>query len=1702
MGEITTEQPRIDPLAQLREEWDAGVFEGFQEPEAKDIDEMAYQMAIRGFNADAGLEELFVKSRGPLSAQNRLLYQMRHAHWETKKPLRDLASMYASLEGAHIMEKELRRIPAEDRPLFLAMVNEAARPIERTALGKSATAFLRGGRNTAFNIRSFAGTYEAEVQKVVEQLNPAVGFAVKHRKVFEQMGRQLLGAKAMKTRTQEQTEQDFVDQARDIRESRDPITSENIVARGWYAALQSMTPMAASMGMGGVGGAAFWTAQIAPQRRREYIHEGMDPEIATKAALLAGLLEGAVEMVGRQAPASVRQTLQRAVMHRVVEFAKESGEEPVQEFIGQGIEYIAAKVAKEMGKEAPEIGGEDIMRDVIQAAKEAPFAVMWLAAPGAALELATVGQPVEARKPRALGEPARAKEYEEVGKLEGYVPFAEVSAKREEALRAERPVKEAPAPEPAIAPEAEVAAPEPTAPPEPLPAEPIREEAKPVPAEKPSRQQRLATVNEQIEGWRAQQDLTQRLLKNKDLSEEQRKTGEEAIEFAGQMIEGLRKQRAEIEADELTEAPVEPVTAETMALPTLEEPPRAEPEAIKPEALTPAQEKLMDQFRGIARKVREEKRALTRGEHTLLQGAAALYGTSESRGEKGNRLGHLAQRLLATLPEPVTTQRMALPMAEEAPPVREAPRVAEVPPVEPEAPTVIPAAEIAPAPAPIPAIREMGPTEFKGPEGRQKYIDARKDMLAGKTADELEPRIRALGMEPSGDAKRDAQRIAVREFDENKQVRIQLPPTAAEYGKQNVLVSQETYQRARERLAERRGKVTMGVDPGAYRDLVTMGAYHFEAGVRKFAEWSKTMIQELGERVRPLLDRIWRDLDDTRRQLGVAVEPAVEAPTELPAAEAPPAVPPPPAEPAAATPPPPEPRRPATVAEQPTQIGRPDLANPASEEAVRAMVDEVDAARKRANLPRVRHDVDVQKEADRRMQLDYEIEKQNLLDKGQRDEALDDTETLIAKAMIDREGADAIRSNDPEKLLHARDLIESYRVTGAPVARALRQRTDPIETPENRIRRDLLEAIFTPSQTHLGKENSAREQGRTKDLDGLKQEWAKSVAGLIDKVRAMGIDISDPASVAGDPVMAVRALGQIQAAKADVHDALYEYWVHAILSAPKTQIRNLVGNWAFKWYYQVGVRLGDALVNTVVRDPTGAQWGEFKYVLAGFLPGWSKGARNFVRSFQSETSWFEVSMGSKEGRKLVPHGIAIPGKLGRVVRLPGRLLIAADALGKTQVANLEVQAQAYRIAKAEGLTGEALSQRIAELHDDIHSVAWERAIQMAQRLTFQETDPVIERIQKLIKAIPGMKFLIPFTLTPYNIFKWGARLSPLGAVRLGERIMHGVQTGDWKGITTRGGEQMLAWAVMLALMNNDEEEPWITGTEAMGRRGERALAYRTGRPPMSVKVGGGWFRYNQIEPAGTALALAVDSLRGLRSGDPLEAVTEPLNSLAEQMTDKTFMRGLSDLYRVVQSEQPLDEIGRWASNFAASWIPNILRTGAREARDIRAQRRVWGKKGTSERFNRMVKRAIQGTELGIVPDEPMYDLWGRPVKRQVTPVPGSDWVWRMLTPSDVFTEDIFRGDRVILAWNNQNPDNEYNPSPHAYHYQVKGQTKYWSDEDYAEFCRLAGERARELVETNYLNVDRPTEADLDKIKKAITAGRKWARAQLLQRKQQ
>jgi hypothetical protein len=323
-------------------------------------------------------------------------------------------------------------------------------------------------------------------------------------------------------------------------------------------------------------------------------------------------------------------------------------------------------------------------------------------------------------------------------------------------------------------------------------------------------------------------------------------------------------------------------------------------------------------------------------------------------------------------------------------------------------------------------------------------------------------------------------------------------------------------------------------------------------------------------------------------------------------------------------------------------------------------------------------------------------------------------------------------------------------------------------------------------------------------------------------------------------------------------------------------------------------------------------------------------------------------------------------------------------------------------------------------------------------------------------------------------------------------------------------EQIIAWGVYMALSSLLDQEEWerdlplITGTRApYTERGRREFEYRTA-PAMSVRLGDSYYSYGRLEPLGTTLGLMVDGLNLMRSPKPdEERAGRVFKSVLAQVHEKTFLRGISDLLNAAES--PKNFGTRYLSNFASSWVPNLIRQPLRATQTYIQEMKGLPKDEQQgflgAQWDQLVANwwPVQNSEFS-----PKVDLWGRDVKR--APAWNSTLgkiLMGTLVPIEVRAipqDKAQQLDLLLLRYNQRDPKGWWPTIPSPYYREGK-ESKKMTREQYYRYCKLAGERLLEMLSQDEvwkrLDFENPTEADIKVIEKRKNAARRWAKKQVL-----
>lgn len=886
--------------------------------------------------------------------------------------------------------------------------------------------------------------------------------------------------------------------------------------------------------------------------------------------------------------------------------------------------------------------------------------------------------------------------------------------------------------------------------------------------------------------------------------------------------------------------------------------------------------------------------------------------------------------------------------------------------------------------------------------------------------------------------------------------------------------------------------------------LFDLAQAYVESGAISFAEFSAAMVKELGEAIRPYLKRIYAAV---KERTGFSeMEDVDTLPDEAQTAQ-------------------PE----APQAQPQAPRGRPELANPLATKPGRSLVDNVDESRKESGDPEVQKDRDVWMQVRARVDADYEGEKARMFAEGfVPDGAVD---IGIGKEILRREEAKALQSGDLASLKQLANMVNTWREQGTELARALRFRKDDFMTPAERMGDLVRTAVVMPGtetskrlrkldkeirEGNVGKREHAK-RVKAKILD----EHAARIQSLLKQLAKEGIDITNLTEAdLNNEVLMARIIREAQTTHSSRADELYEYWVNAILSSPTTQVVNIAGNVANSVWDLGPQRLTEAALNEVllklgVGDPRSARLGEMGWIARGlFNKGMLSTAINRgLRAFEIEAPVFAMDLGFAENDKFdFGQTKAISGKKGRIIRLPGRGLVAADDIAKSIIYSANIGAVAYRLGKERGLTGEALSNYINEQITDPQGEASQEAYAKAIEGTFQNELGVFgKQILSLRKNVPGVRYIIPFVTTVGNIAKVSVRKSPLGILKLAHDMVYGTRQEQIK----HAAEQILAWTATMILWGlatgeDDEGFPLITGGPAsFEERAKRDTQWRAAQP-YSVRIGDRYYSYDRIEPIGTTLGLMVDLMQTADKADkvePSKTWAEAFKAASRVITEQPFFQGIGDIFRAVEHGET--GIPAWAGNFATSWVPNFVRAGLRSSDPYIREYKLTGQ-GLDWALDLMKKTGQKALPLSEIAPPPKVDIWGEPITRY-EPRPASDVLHRLsgtagqlLSPSRKGAEgnDL---DRMILNWNNHHPEEEnWGPQPAPNYFEHRGERVYMTDSEYHEFLTRAGKLAKKnLLDPKIrkvLNFQNPTKANMELLKKQVSGARRVVRSQMIAEK--
>jgi hypothetical protein len=389
-----------------------------------------------------------------------------------------------------------------------------------------------------------------------------------------------------------------------------------------------------------------------------------------------------------------------------------------------------------------------------------------------------------------------------------------------------------------------------------------------------------------------------------------------------------------------------------------------------------------------------------------------------------------------------------------------------------------------------------------------------------------------------------------------------------------------------------------------------------------------------------------------------------------------------------------------------------------------------------------------------------------------------------------------------------------------------------------------------------------------------------------------------------DPVQINNFIRQFKQPK--LMDYVNEIFINSILSGPKTHMVNVITN-------NINTLMSplERGVSSVIERGLSKLQGrtaerflaEVPEDILGAIEGIPEGTKGFLQTMRSGVSPSDAS----KWEFRVP---AFKGKLGRVINFPTTALGAADNLNYSINYRQAFNAEALRLGKSMGKTGDDLVDFIAETKINPPADMVEKASEIANYRLFRGEDNGLASIlykfrdwgfevPKVGKVTP-LKFVIPFVRTPVNLFKYGLERSPLGFFnpKLIENIAKkSPEAADQIARAFIGSTLSASVALLFA-------EDKITGAVPTST-GERDRFYREGKQPYSVKIGNTWFSYQRLEPFNTAFTLVAIAVDAIKEDDTTasEKAMDAVASFTKNFVSQTYMSGLADIMDIMQDPE-------------------------------------------------------------------------------------------------------------------------------------------------------------------------------------------------------
>lgn len=417
-----------------------------------------------------------------------------------------------------------------------------------------------------------------------------------------------------------------------------------------------------------------------------------------------------------------------------------------------------------------------------------------------------------------------------------------------------------------------------------------------------------------------------------------------------------------------------------------------------------------------------------------------------------------------------------------------------------------------------------------------------------------------------------------------------------------------------------------------------------------------------------------------------------------------------------------------------------------------------------------------------------------------------------------------------------------------------------------------------------------------------------------------------------------------------IQDIFLEAWINGLLSNPQTHATNILSN-----LYTTFASIPERYIASRMSNPgrvqnpvrvnpldNGVVDGEAKAMLYGMQMGFRDAVNAARLAWATETGRFGKTAQKVENAKqkaitaeninriLGKFGVSPMNQtlsnavdyVGKIYRLPARVLMTADEFFKMINYRMELQAMAYRQAAMEGLVGDKAGARIAEPIQKPTTEMRARAMAHANIQTFTgELGAVGKAVSSITERVPIAKIIVPFVRTPENIFTYAWERTPFLAYARNQ-IRTDIKAGGAARDLALG--KMAFGGMIAALAATLAASGYITGNGPEDRDLKKIMR-DNGWQPNSIRIGDVYYSYKRMDPVGMIIGMIADAAEIMGSLDDYSASKLAMSivlSMEHNLLDNLYLDGIMNVLDAIQ-----DPGKQWHDYFkkqAGSLIPALL----------------------------------------------------------------------------------------------------------------------------------------------------------------------------------